>query len=102
MLVLFKSTSLPHCDHGVRGHELPQAQLRNLPRFARYHSNVLPRPFSREVLGVQPNAVSRDTSRSLRGAPSGLDLSNVSFPANPTVLPISSASSAIETSSPHP
>src|SRR5437667_1560564 len=65
-----------------------QAQLRNRPRFARYHSNVLPRPLSREVFGVQPNAVRRDTSRSLRGAPSGLDVSNVSFPANPTVLPI--------------
>ena len=56
-------------------------------------------PASRPTRGVQPRAVSRFVSRSLRGVPSGLDGSKRSAPGYPTTAAIRRASSAMVTSS---
>src|SRR5262249_8267139 len=59
-------------------------------------------PSARPTRGDQPSAFSRPTSRSLRGVPSGLPVSNSSAPRKPTTEATVRASSAIVWSSPQP
>src|SRR4029077_8397007 len=54
------------------------------------------------IVGVQPRARNLETSRSLRGVPSGFVLSQLNSPSKPTTSQINSASSSIEMSSPQP
>ncbi len=59
-------------------------------------------PFSSEIVGRQPSFVKRDVSRSFRGVPSGLLLSNSRSPSKPTTVRINAASSAMLMSLPQP
>ena len=54
------------------------------------------------IVARQPNALMRDTSRSLRGVPSGREVSNSIVPRYPTTSATSRANSAMVTSSPVP
>src|SRR5262245_55958573 len=56
----------------------------------------------KEILDFIPKVASREMSTSLRGVPSGLDLSYVIFPRYLTTSATSSANSAMLTSSPTP
>lgn len=56
----------------------------------------------RPIAGHQPKAFSLEVSINLRGAPSGLMLSNNSWPLKPVTAPIVSAKSRIVQSTPVP
>ena len=71
-------------------------------QLARNHSYVEATPFRNVIAGFQPRARSLVTSKSFRGVPSGLVVSQASSPLKPTTSQINSASSRIETSSPQP
>src|SRR5690606_20313168 len=70
--------------------------------FSRYQAWVDSIPAGRPIRWRQPSAWSLPTSRSLRGVPSGFVRSYSIVPSKPTIERISSASSAIEMSSPTP
>src|SRR5205807_7937307 len=71
-------------------------------QLARNHSYVEATPFRNVIAGFQPSSRSFVTSKSFRGVPSGLLVSQASSPLKPTTSQINSASSRIETSSPQP
>src|SRR5712691_9917104 len=70
--------------------------------FFKNHSYVCAIPSRSEMVGRQPRFFSFVTSRSLRGVPSGLLVSQAKSPSKPTMSQISSANSRIEMSSPQP
>src|SRR5438874_9395054 len=70
--------------------------------FFRNHSYVRAMPSRNAIVCRQPSSCTFETSRSLRGVPSGFVVSQASSPLNPTMSQISSANSRIETSSPQP
>ncbi len=59
-------------------------------------------PSRNGIDGFQPRARSFETSKSFRGVPSGLVVSQARSPSKLTTAQINSASSRIEMSSPHP
>src|SRR2546427_4589106 len=71
-------------------------------QLARNHSYVEATPFRNVIAGFQPRARSLVTSKSFRGVPSGLVVSQASSPLKPTTSQINSASSRMEISSPQP
>src|ERR1043166_415013 len=71
-------------------------------RSALYHSIVRTRPLRKSVVAEKPNVRALDTSRLLRGWPSGLVRSNTSRPRKPLSSPISSARSRMLISNPAP
>jgi hypothetical protein len=61
------------------------------------------KPSSNAIVALNPNSfLAFDTSNILLGCPSGLDLSQITFPLNPVSFTISSTSSLIEISKPAP
>src|SRR5919197_159628 len=70
--------------------------------FARNHPYVWAMPSRNDMDGFQSSSRSFVISRSFRGVPSGLVVSQASSPSKPTTSQISSASSRIEMSSPQP
>src|SRR5213082_3103598 len=71
-------------------------------KFATNQSYVAFMPSCSVIAGLQPNARIFETSKSLRGVPSGLVVSQASWPSKPTTWQINSASSPMEMSSPQP
>jgi len=68
----------------------------------RVHSYECLIPSRRPMEAPHPSASSPDTSSSVRGVPSGIEVSNLKSPRHPMTSGISSASSRIERSSPTP